>query len=89
MNHCQTADIPLPNPRFLAIHAAIGLVLHLSGVGEQMDRVIQRFSSVDLDGNKGVGRQLDARDERDLGSADLPLRMAVMNVVDDWMNVHT
>ncbi|OBZ70793.1 hypothetical protein A0H81_09242 [Grifola frondosa] len=35
--------IPLPNPKFIAIQAAIAHVLHLSGAGEVIDAVIDRF----------------------------------------------
>ncbi|KAG1774105.1 hypothetical protein EV702DRAFT_1200600 [Suillus placidus] len=34
---------PLPHPKIIAIHAAVAHVLHLSGAGEVMDKVCDRF----------------------------------------------
>lgn len=35
--------MPLPHPKFIAIHAAFAHVLHLSGAGKVMDKVYDRF----------------------------------------------
>ena len=32
-----SADLPLPDPRYLALHAACAKVAHLSGAGEYID----------------------------------------------------
>ena len=36
-------DIPLPDAQFLAIHAAIPKVLHLSGAAKPLDLVMDKF----------------------------------------------
>ena len=38
-------DVPLPDARFLAIHAAIAKVLYLSGAAEPLEAVMDRFDS--------------------------------------------
>lgn len=37
-----------PAPRLLAIHSAIGHILHLSGAGEHIDRIIRDIDEVDI-----------------------------------------
>jgi hypothetical protein len=34
---------PLPNPIFIALHAGIARVLHMSGAGEVLDQIIDRY----------------------------------------------
>jgi hypothetical protein len=34
----------LPNPKFIALHAALAQILHLSGAGEVIDLVMDRYS---------------------------------------------
>ncbi|KAG2753627.1 hypothetical protein P692DRAFT_20903204, partial [Suillus brevipes Sb2] len=36
--------IQLPSPTFIALHAAVAHVLHLSGAGEVIDKVYDAFS---------------------------------------------
>lgn len=42
-DHSQTG-IQLPNPTFIALHAAVAHVLHLSGAAEVIDKVYNAFS---------------------------------------------
>jgi len=35
------SGIPLPNPAFLSLHAAICGVLHMSGAGEDIDNIVR------------------------------------------------
>ena len=42
-SHEQKCDIPLPNPRYLAIHAAIAEILHTSAAGEFFDSLLKKF----------------------------------------------
>jgi hypothetical protein len=42
-DHSQTG-ISLPNPTFIALHAAVAHVLHLSGAAEVIDKVYNAFS---------------------------------------------
>jgi hypothetical protein len=40
LQRSNTSGIALPDPRFLRIHCAIGGILHMSGAGELLDRVL-------------------------------------------------
>ena len=42
VNHASE-DIDLPDRKFLAIHAAIAQILHATGVGEYLDKVMSHF----------------------------------------------
>ena len=42
VNHASE-DIGLPDPKFLAIHAAIAQILRATGVGEYLDKVMSHF----------------------------------------------
>ena len=39
----QNRDIPLPNPRYLAIHAAIAGILHMSAAGKFFDELLDKY----------------------------------------------
>ena len=39
----RNRDIPLPNPRYLAIHAAVAEILHTSAAGEFFDSLLKKF----------------------------------------------
>lgn len=39
-------ELPLPDPRFLALHAACAKVAHASGAAEYIDRVLGDFGDV-------------------------------------------
>jgi hypothetical protein len=41
-NH-NSKDIDLPRPDFLALHATMAHVLHETGVGEYLDKVMENF----------------------------------------------
>ncbi|KAG2143983.1 hypothetical protein BD769DRAFT_1420803 [Suillus cothurnatus] len=43
-NHNDRTEIPLPDPRFIALHAAVAHILHLSGAAEVIDKVYYMFS---------------------------------------------
>ncbi|KAJ3500414.1 hypothetical protein NLJ89_g9808 [Agrocybe chaxingu] len=43
----KTAPIDLPDPRFLAIHAAVAGVLHMSGAGRFFDELLDKFNDTD------------------------------------------
>ena len=43
-------EIPLPNPKFFAIHAAIAGVLHTSGAGKFLDELLEKYGQDDLVG---------------------------------------
>ncbi|OBZ67892.1 hypothetical protein A0H81_12182 [Grifola frondosa] len=61
--------IPLPNPKFVAIHAAIAHILHLSGASEVIDAVMDRFFK---DGVVPAGRITD--------DDDMALRMSLLDI---------
>ncbi|OBZ67919.1 hypothetical protein A0H81_12308 [Grifola frondosa] len=61
--------IPLPNPKFIAIHAAIAHVLHLSGAGRVIDEIIDTFFE---DGVVPASRLTD--------DDDMALRMALLDI---------
>ena len=61
--------IPLPNPKFIAIQAAIAHVLLLSGAGEIIDAVIDRFFQ---GGVVPAGRITD--------DDDMALRMSLLDI---------
>ncbi|OBZ67865.1 hypothetical protein A0H81_12270 [Grifola frondosa] len=67
-NHSRHGT-PLPNPKFIAIHAAIAHVLHLSGAGEVIDAVIDRFFE-----NGVVPADRVADDD------DMALRMSLLDI---------
>ncbi|KAF8326936.1 hypothetical protein F5887DRAFT_1084097 [Amanita rubescens] len=66
-------DIPLPNAQFLAIHAAIARVLHLSGAAEPLDLVMDRFDS-------GSSSPVPSGK---YGSADLAIRWSLLELFGD------
>ncbi len=39
----RNRDIPLPNPQYLAIHAAIAGVLHMSAAGKFFDELLDKY----------------------------------------------
>ena len=39
----RNCDIPLPNPRYLAIHAAIAGILHMSAAGKFFDELLDKY----------------------------------------------
>jgi hypothetical protein len=43
-------EISLPNPKFLAIHAAIAGILHTSGAGEFLDELFEKYRLDEIDG---------------------------------------
>jgi hypothetical protein len=54
------ANFPLPNPLFLAVHAAIGNILHATGRGEEIDKLLDdlegaRRSGLARDGSTNIG----------------------------------
>jgi hypothetical protein len=36
---------PLPDPRYLAFHAAVAKVVHLSGMAEHLDSMMEKYKS--------------------------------------------
>ena len=54
-------DIPLPNPRYLAIHAAIARILHMSNAGKFFDELLGKYKG---DGSKILPVQSWAELER-------------------------
>ena len=43
----RNRDIPLPNPRYLAIHAAIAGILHTSTAGKFIDELLDQYKDVE------------------------------------------
>lgn len=39
----RNRDIPLPNPQYLAIHAAIAGILHMSAAGKFFDEILDKY----------------------------------------------
>ncbi|KAG0694265.1 hypothetical protein DFH29DRAFT_1006494 [Suillus ampliporus] len=53
-NHAApTRDIPLPNPHFIALHAAICRILHMSGAAEVFAQILDRYDGA-AGGNAGI-----------------------------------
>ncbi|KAG0694268.1 hypothetical protein DFH29DRAFT_1006497 [Suillus ampliporus] len=53
-NHAApTRDIPLPNPHFIALHAAICRILHMSGAAEVFTQILDRYDGA-AGGNVGI-----------------------------------
>ncbi|KAF8338694.1 hypothetical protein F5887DRAFT_1077628 [Amanita rubescens] len=73
-NHSEK-DIPLPNARFLAIHAAIAKVLHLSGAAEPLDLVMDKFNFGSYPVPSGK-----------YGSADLDIRLSLLDLFGDHLS---
>ena len=40
-------SVPLPSPTLLGVHAAIAKVLHASGLGEAIDRIMEERKDID------------------------------------------
>jgi hypothetical protein len=40
--------IDLPSPRLLSVHRAIACIMHLSGAGEYIDRILRDLEEVDI-----------------------------------------
>ena len=36
--------VPVPNPKYIELHSAVARILHLSGAGEAIDAIMDRFS---------------------------------------------
>ena len=62
---CKSPDreIDIPSLRILAIHRAIALILHLSGVGEYIDRILKDMEDpiVKSDGTTELGHLVSLR----------------------------
>ncbi|CAE6411930.1 unnamed protein product [Rhizoctonia solani] len=50
--------LPLPDPRFLAIHAACAKVLHASGMGKHIDRVLRDYEETPVLATDGTSNTL-------------------------------
>ncbi|KAK2810575.1 hypothetical protein FQN50_002832 [Emmonsiellopsis sp. PD_5] len=63
--------IDAPSPRLLALHRAIGHILHLSGAGEYIDTILQDFEGTGVreDGSTDLGRFVNLRIGGWLGGA--------------------
>jgi len=62
-------EIPLPNAKLIAIHAAVAHVLHMSGAGKELDKILDFFGDC---GAAGV--------VKDIHSDDLPIRLSLMSL---------
>ncbi|KDQ16182.1 hypothetical protein BOTBODRAFT_31254 [Botryobasidium botryosum FD-172 SS1] len=51
-------DIPLPNPRYLAVHAACAKVVHASGVAEVIDKVLRDLEDLPVLSKDGSSSDL-------------------------------
>jgi hypothetical protein len=46
LDHSQGGyGVPVPNPRYLRLHAAVPRILHMRGAGEAIDAIMDRFNS--------------------------------------------
>lgn len=56
-------SIDPPLPRLLAIHSAIAHILHLSGAGEYIDKILRDMEALDVreDGLTDLGRMVNFR----------------------------
>lgn len=53
-NHAApNRDLPLPNPHFIALHAGICRILHMSGAAEIFDQIFNKYDRA-AGGNSGV-----------------------------------
>ncbi|KAF8341900.1 hypothetical protein F5887DRAFT_1217118 [Amanita rubescens] len=68
-------DIPLPDARFLAIHAAIAKVLHMSGAAEPLDLVMDKFDFRSPLVPSGK-----------YGSPDLDIRLSLLDLFGDHLS---
>ncbi|EUC55802.1 hypothetical protein RSOL_136530 [Rhizoctonia solani AG-3 Rhs1AP] len=50
--------LPLPDPRYLAIHAACAKVLHASGIGEHIDQVLRDYEELPVLATDGTSNAL-------------------------------
>jgi hypothetical protein len=39
---------PLPNPRYLAFHAAVAKVVHMAGMAEHLDEILQKTEDIQV-----------------------------------------
>ena len=45
LDHSQEGyGVPVPNPKYIKLHGAVARILHLSGAGEAIDAIMDRFS---------------------------------------------
>ncbi|KAG2346359.1 hypothetical protein BDR05DRAFT_959207 [Suillus weaverae] len=52
-NHdAPTQDLPLPNPQFIALHAGISRILHMSGASEVFTQILDKYDGA-TGGNVG------------------------------------
>ncbi|KDQ10605.1 hypothetical protein BOTBODRAFT_163721 [Botryobasidium botryosum FD-172 SS1] len=51
-------DVPLPNPHYLAVHAACAKVVHASGVAEVIDKVLRGLEDLPVLSNDGSSSDL-------------------------------
>jgi hypothetical protein len=39
-------EYPLPEPRYLAFHAAVAKVVHMAGMAEHLDDIIRKYEDI-------------------------------------------
>ncbi|KEP47309.1 hypothetical protein V565_160520 [Rhizoctonia solani 123E] len=54
----STPDLPLPNPRYLALHAACARVVHLSGASEAISSIIRKMEQTPVLSEDGSSAEL-------------------------------
>lgn len=51
-------NLPVPDPQYLALHAACARVAHLSGAGEYIDKVLREIEETTVLANDGGSKVL-------------------------------
>ena len=39
-------NLPLPDPRYLAFHAAVSKVVHMAGMAEHLDEILRKYEDI-------------------------------------------
>ena len=39
-------NLPLPDPRYLAFHAAVSKVVHMAGMAEHLDEILKKYEDI-------------------------------------------
>lgn len=51
--------LPLPNPRYLAFHAAVAKVVHMAGMAEHLDDILRKYENIRVLSDESDAEYLD------------------------------
>ena len=53
--------LPLPDPRYLAFHAAVAKVVHMAGMAEHLDEILRKTEDIQVLSDESGVEYLDGR----------------------------